>query len=89
MLETFGGGLLLLGLFTRPAALLLAMEMCVAIWKVHSLHGYMAVHDYEFPLALAAACFALATLGAGLVSLDHPIFERSGGRPRPPRAAKA
>jgi putative oxidoreductase len=89
MLETFGGGLLLLGLFTRPAALLLAIEMCVAIWKVHSFHGYMAVHDYEFPLALAAACFALATLGAGLVSLDHPMFERSEARPRPPRAAKA
>ncbi len=89
MLETFGGGLLLLGLFTRPAALLLAIEMCVAIWKVHSFHGYMAVHDYEFPLALAAACFALATLGAGLVSLDHPVFERSEARPRAPRAAKA
>jgi putative oxidoreductase len=88
VLETFGGGLLLLGLFTRPAALLLAIEMCVAIWKVHSLHGYMAVHDYEFPLALAAACFALATLGAGLVSLDHPIFEHSGGRPRPHAAQK-
>jgi uncharacterized membrane protein YphA (DoxX/SURF4 family) len=77
-----------MGLFTRPAALLLAIEMCVAIWKVHSLHGYMAVHDYEFPLALAAACFALATLGAGLVSLDHPIFEQSRGRPRPHSAQK-
>ena len=88
ILETFGGGLLLMGLFTRPAALLLAIEMCVAIWKVHSLHGYMAVHDYEFPLALAAACFALATLGAGLVSLDHPIFEQSGGRPRTHSAQK-
>jgi putative oxidoreductase len=31
ILETFGGGLFLLGLFTRPAALLLAIEMCVAI----------------------------------------------------------
>lgn len=80
VIETFGGGLLLLGLFTRAAALLLAMEMCVAIWKVHSGHGYLAVHDYEFPLTLAAACLALATVGAGLISLDQPLFE--GGRSR-------
>ncbi len=79
-LETFGGGLLLLGLFTRGAALLLGIEMCVAIWKVHSGHGYLAVHDYEFPLTLAAACFALATIGAGLFSLDQPLFEAGGRR---------
>ena len=82
VIETFGGGLLLLGLFTRAAALLLAMEMCVAIWKVHSGHGYLAVHDYEFPLTLAAACFALATVGAGLISMDQPLFEH-GGTSRP------
>ena len=85
VIETFGGGLLLLGLFTRAAALLLAMEMCVAIWKVHSAHGYLAVHDYEFPLTLAMACFALATVGAGLISLDQPLFE-GGGRGRTARA---
>jgi putative oxidoreductase len=84
VIETFGGGLLLLGLFTRAAALLLAMEMCVAIWKVHSGHGYMAVHDYEFPLTLATACFALATVGAGGISVDQPLFE-SGGRARGPK----
>ena len=85
VIETFGGGLLLLGLFTRPAALLLGLEMCVAIWKVHSAHGYLAVHDYEFPLTLAMACFALATVGAGLISLDQPLFE-GGGRGRTARA---
>jgi putative oxidoreductase len=96
ILETFGGGLLLLGLFTRPAALWLAIEMCVAIWKVHSLHGIYAVRDYEFPLTLAAACFVLATVGAGLISLDHFIFEggprgggnRRGGKPRAGRGGK-
>jgi putative oxidoreductase len=87
VIETFGGGLLLLGLFPRAAALLLGIEMCVAIWKVHSGHGYMAVRDYEFPLALAAACFALATVGAGLISLDQPLFE-SGGRAKVARGAK-
>jgi putative oxidoreductase len=75
VIETFGGALLLLGLFTRAAALLLAMEMCVAIGKVHSGHGYLAVHDYEFPLTLAAACFALATVGAGMISVDQFLFE--------------
>jgi putative oxidoreductase len=80
VLETFGGGLLLLGLFTRAAAVLLGLEMCVAIWKVHSGHGYLAVHDYEFPLTLATACFALATIGAGLISLDQPLFEGGGRR---------
>jgi putative oxidoreductase len=86
VLETFGGGLLLLGLFTRGAALSLAIEMCVAIWKVHSGHGYLAVHDYEFPLTLATACSALATIGAGSISLDKPLFE--WGRGRAARRAK-
>jgi putative oxidoreductase len=80
VIETFGGGLLLLGLFARGTALLLVIEMSVAIWKVHSLHGYLAVHDYEFPLALATACFALATVGAGAFSVDQFLFE--GGRSR-------
>lgn len=87
VLETFGGGLLVLGLFTRPAALLLALEMAVAIWKVHSGGGIMAVHNYEFPLAMAAGCFALATVGAGSISADWPLFE-SGAR-RPSKAARA
>jgi|SRR5271167_435898 len=74
ILECFGSLLLFLGLFTRPAALLLAIEMGVAIWKVHSMHGVMAVRDYEFPLAVGAACFALATVGAGLLSVDHMVW---------------
>lgn len=82
ILEVFGGALLLLGLFTRMAALLLAMEMCVAIWKVHSGRGYLAVGDYEFPMALATACFVLATIGAGMISLDQPLFEKGWGRSR-------
>ena len=87
IVEVFGAILLVLGLFTRAAALLLAIEMGVAIWKVHSSGGYLAVHNYEFPLALLAGSFALATVGAGLVSLDHPLFE-SGGKSRPPKYSK-
>src|SRR5207245_2000370 len=84
VLEVFGAVLLVLGLFTRGAALLLAIEMGVAIWKVHSTGGYLAVHNYEFPLAMLAGSFALASVGAGRLSLDHPLFE-GGGRSRSPK----
>ncbi len=84
VMEVFGALLLVLGLFTRVAALLLAIEMGVAIWKVHSAGGYLAVHNYEFPLAILAGSFALATVGAGRLSLDHPLFE-GRGKSRPPR----
>jgi putative oxidoreductase len=86
VLEVFGGVLLALGLFTRGAALLLAIEMGVAIWKVHSSGGYLAVHNYEFPLAVLAASFALATVGAGMVSLDYPLFEKGKGASKPPNS---
>jgi len=86
VLETFGGVLLILGLFTRPAALLLAIEMGVAIAKVHTSHGIMALHDYEFPLALGTGCLALATVGAGLASAAHLFF--GDGAATSVRAAK-
>jgi len=88
VLETFGGALLILGLFTRPAALLLAIEMAVAIWKVHSSGGIMAVHLYEFPLALAGACLALATVGAGVASVDEGLLGSGAKRARTPKKVK-
>jgi putative oxidoreductase len=84
VLETFGGILLLAGLFTRPAALLLAAEMAVAIVKVHGGHGILALHAYEFPLALGAAALALATVGAGALSVDRLLVGEGGpARARP------
>jgi putative oxidoreductase len=80
ILECFGALLLFLGLFTRPAALLLAGEMAVAIWKVHGSLGALVVKEYEFPLIVATACFALATTGAGAVSFDHLFLGEASGR---------
>ena len=91
IIETFGGGLLIVGLFVRAAALLLAIEMCVALWKVHS-RSYLAVHEYEFPMALATANFVTAAVGAGLLSIDQFLFEggsgSGGGRSSRPRAPR-
>lgn len=76
VIEFFGGCLLIVGLFTRLVGLLFTAEMAIAIWKVHLVHGIYSVKDYQFPLALATAALTLATVGAGIISLDQPIFHR-------------
>jgi putative oxidoreductase len=85
VLEFFGGITLILGLFTRITGLLLALEMAIAVWRVHLPQGPVTqVKNYEFPLVLATAAFALATVGAGMISLDHAIFGAGRRAPRRP-----
>lgn len=75
-LELFGGVLLVLGLLTRVVGLLLAIQMAIAVWKVSLPHeGIYNVEGYGLPLMLAAACFALFTVGAGALSVDAATFE--------------
>ena len=76
ILEIFGGGLLIAGLFTRGAALLLAIEMGLVLDRslIPSV-GIYAFGRYEFPLLLGAMALALATTGAGLISIDAFTFE--------------
>ncbi|MGA2414736.1 MAG: DoxX family protein [Candidatus Sulfotelmatobacter sp.] len=69
--EFFGGILLLIGLFTRLAALAICIDLSVAIAKVHFHNGLMGNGGYEFPLALAALAFALIFFGGGAIALDH------------------
>ena len=68
--EFFGGILLLVGLFTRIAALGIFINMTVAIWKVHWKNGLLGNGGYQFPLSLAAIAFALIFFGAGPIALD-------------------
>lgn len=77
--EFFGGLLLLLGLAVRPAALLLAATMVVAIVAVHLPNGlFMANNGYEFALALLAISAALAVRGGGSCSVDRRLQARRG-----------
>src|ERR1700735_3224623 len=88
-LEFFGGLLLIVGLFTRIAGLLLAIEMAIAIWREHLPQGNLLdVHNYELPLALFVGAFALAAVGAGMISLDHLIYGSGGGSGTLRRAAR-
>ena len=87
VLELFGGGLLILGLFTRGVGLLFAIEMGFAVARGYSSGaGILAVDKYELPLIFGAAALVLATTGAGLVSIDAFTFE---SRRKPPKKPKA
>lgn len=70
--EFFGGLFLLLGLLIRPAALVVAFTMLVALFTVHIHNGlFMANNGYEYALSLAVIAGSLIISGAGKVSLDN------------------
>ena len=88
IIEVFCGCMLVAGLFTRVAGLLLAVEMGVGLWGAHHIvTNPMGVPGYEFPLMLAVSTFALATVGAGLISFDQALFRegRAAGRKSKPK----
>ncbi len=80
LIELVGGVLVLIGLFTRPAAFIMSGEMAV---------GYFMVHDAKSPFPLVNGgdaailyCFIFLYLfiaGPGPISLDRLIARR---RPR-------
>ncbi len=80
--EFFGAILILLGLFTRVAAIGICIDLCVAIAKVHIHKGMMGPGGYEFPLALATLAFGLIFFGAGPIAMDHIRAPGSGGKPK-------
>jgi putative oxidoreductase len=70
--EFFGGLLLIVGLLTRPTALVLAITMIVAILTVHIGNGlFMSNNGYEFGLALLAGAISLLISGGGRASFDQ------------------
>lgn len=71
ILETFGGALLLFGLFTRPVAFLLAGEMAVAYFQFHFPQGFWPIMNGGVSAVLY--CFIwlfVSAAGAGPWSLD-------------------
>ena len=71
VLETFGGILIMLGLFTRPVAFVLAGEMAVAYFWKHAPGGFWPSNNRGELAALY--CFVylfFAAWGAGRWSLD-------------------
>ncbi len=81
VLETFGGLLILLGLFTRPVAFVLAGEMAVAYFTAHAPRGFFPLLNKGEPAVLYCFVFLyLAAVGAGPWSLDA-LRQRSSSGP--------
>ena len=71
MLETFGGALLLVGLFTRPVAFVLSGLMAVAYFMAHGSKGFWPiVNGGELAVLYCFAFLFIAAHGGGKWSID-------------------
>jgi putative oxidoreductase len=71
LLETVGGALMLIGLFTRPVAFILSGEMAVAYFQFHFPQSFWTVINMGTPAVLY--CFIwlyFSAAGAGPWSVD-------------------
>jgi len=71
IIETFGGLFLLLGLFTRPVAFIVAGEMAIAYFVGHAPHGFWPLLNQGHPAIMF--CFVwlyISAAGPGPWSLD-------------------
>jgi putative oxidoreductase len=71
MIEFALGGMLMLGLLTRPVAFIISGEMAFAYFIEHFPHSfYPVVNDGGLAIILCFGCLYLAAAGGGPISLD-------------------
>jgi putative oxidoreductase len=73
-LETIGGLLIAIGLFTRPIAALLVIEFLVIIFVAHWPRGYgVGAGGIEYPLMWGLILLAILLRGGGPWSVDRKL----------------
>ena len=83
VLEFFGGLLVLIGLFTRPVAFVLAGEMAFAYFMAHFPRGFWPVQNGGEPVVLVCFIFLyLSAAGAGPWSVDAMRARGDADAPR-------
>ena len=76
IIETIGGALIILGIFTRPVAFLLAGEMAVGYFTSHARNGLWPISNGgELAVIYCFFFLWLSSAGAGPWSLDR-LFRR-------------
>jgi putative oxidoreductase len=72
VIEIVGGILLVLGLFTRPVALILSGEMAVAYWMAHAPRSvFPALNGGDAAILYCFVFLFMVAAGGGIWSLDH------------------
>jgi putative oxidoreductase len=78
LIETVGGALIILGLFTQPAAFILAGEMCVGYFRTHAPNGFWPLKNGgELAVFYAFYYLWLSSSGAGPWSLDRLLKRKT------------
>ncbi|MCE0495976.1 DoxX family protein [Vibrio salinus] len=80
--EFFGGLALVLGLFTRPAALVTAFTMLMAFTHHYPNGLFLANDGFEYALTLLAVTTTLLFQGAGRYSIDQWLFTKLSAQNR-------
>ena len=81
VIELVTGALIVLGLFTRPAAFVAAGEMAVAYWMFHAPSGFWPIaNGGELSILYCFAFLYLVAAGPGAFSLDGSGHARSTER---------
>ena len=72
VIETIGGALIILGLFTRPVAFLLAGEMAIGYFRTHAPRGFWPItNGGELAVFYCFFYLWLSAAGPGPWSLDR------------------
>lgn len=80
VLEVFGGFAIALGVFTRPVAVILALEMLIAYFYAHAPQGPIPyANGGELALLYFFVWAFLAGNGAGPASIDRWLARRKAG----------
>ena len=88
-LELAGGALLLVGLFTRPVALIISGEMAVAYWLFHAPASfYPALNGGDAAILFSFVFLLFVFTGAGAWSLDGLKDSLASGKTRRSGPAK-
>ena len=86
ILETFGGLLIALGLFTRPVAFIMSGMMAVAYFQMHAPNAFFPVlNQGELAVLYCFVYLYLSARGGGRYSLDAMLDRNRTGRPAPVR----
>jgi putative oxidoreductase len=81
LVELLGGLALFFGLLTRWAALLLAINMAVAVLAVRLKGGFFLPAGFEYALTLLVASVSLALAGPGVCAFDNLICKKPAEAP--------